>query len=271
MNTIENKVKQLPSLPDIILKLQKIKDSNDFDTNKILEILEEDHFVVTKILEMANSKLFGFSNHVDTLSKALALYGINFTISIAFAQIIKDTINLNFDLYNIKTKKFFDLSDYSCKLMLLWLEEEDILLKEKLVFPCLVHELGKSFISSSIEEKDVGIFTNELKNYPQNISFIEKKFISFSSSEITALILEKWNFDKKTISIIKNIDTPNNKATFILDVIKTIFNINSPFTKENMGLAIKKADEYGLDVEQLKKALRTLVVLIKDDLKNLGK
>lgn len=271
MNTIENKVKQLPLLPDIILKLQRIKDSNDFDTNKILEILEEDHFVVANILQMANSKLFGFSNHVDTLSKALALYGINFTISVAFAQIIKDTINLNFDLYNIETKKFFDLADYSCKLMLLWLEEEDVLLKEKLVLPCLIHEIGKSFISSSIENKDIGIFINELKNHPQNISLVEKKFTSFSSSEVTALILEGWKFDKKTINIIENIDTPNDKASFVLDVVKTIFNINSPFTKESMGLAIKKANDYGLDVEQLKKALRSLVVLIKDDLKNLGK
>jgi HD-like signal output (HDOD) protein len=270
METIENKVRQLPFTPDSIFKLQRIKNTNDYDTNKILEILEEDHFVVCKILEMANSKLFGFSNHVDTLSKALALYGMNFTISVAFTQIIKNTINLNFDLYNIRNKIFFDLADYSCKLMLLWLEEEDISLKEKLVVPCLIHEIGKSFISSSIEEKDVGIFINELKNNPQNISLIEKKFTSFTSSEVTALILEEWNFDKKAISIIKNIDTPNDKASFILDVIKTIFNINSPFTKESIGLAIKKADEYGLDVEQLKKALRNLVVLIKDDLKNLG-
>jgi HD-like signal output (HDOD) protein len=266
MSTITDKLKQLPFLPDIISELQRIKENDDFDINKILEILEKDHFVTSKILEMANSKLFGFSNHIDTLSKALSLYGINFTISIVIFQIIQDTIRLNFDLYNIKTRKVFNLSECSCKLMLLWLEEDEVLLKEDLVIPCLIHEIGKSFISSSIEPQKERAFFYELKNNVYNVSLVEKKFTSFSSGEVTALILENWNFDEKIIDIIKNIDMPNNKATFILDVIKTIFNLTEPFTKESINLGIKKANDYGLDVERLRKALGEIISLIKTDL-----
>ena len=266
MNIIEEKLKQLPLLPDIIFELQKNKDSDDFNIKKILEILEEDHFVNTKILQMSNSKLFGFSNHVDTLSKALALYGINFTISVAMAQIIQDSIRLNLGLYDIKVKKFINLGEYSCKLMWLWIEESDVLLKEQLIIPCLIHELGKSFISSYLADEKVESFRRELKNYPHNISLIEKKFASYTSSEITALMLEQWNFDKKTREIIRNIDSPNNKATCILDVIKTIFNVSSPFSKESLTLAIKKANNYNLDVERLKKSLQELMILIKNDL-----
>ena len=229
-------------------------------------MLEENHFVNTRILKMSNSKLFGFSNHVDTLSKALALYGINFTISVAIAQIMQDYIKLDLGLYNIKVRKFINLSEYSFKLMWLWVDDRDIILKEQLIIPCLIHELGKSFISSYLPAEEVGNFSSELTIHPHNISFIEKKFTSFSSSEITALILKQWKFDKKTIDIIENIDFPNSKATLILDVIKTIFNVTSPFSKESISLAVRKADNYDLDVEKLKKSLQELLVLIKNDL-----
>lgn len=215
MSTIEEKLKQLPFLPDMIFELQKIKDSDECDTDKIFKVLEKDHFVTANILRLSNSKLFGFPNHIDTFQKAFALYGVNFTIAFSFAQVIQDSVRWNFDLYEIKTKKFFDLAYYSCKLMLLWLEDE-LSLKMELLFPCLIHEIGKSIISSSILEENKTIFLNSLKNNSLNISLIEKEFSNFSSSEVSAMILESWNFDKKTIELVKNIDTPNEKATYIL-------------------------------------------------------
>lgn len=265
MSTIEEKLKQLPFLPDMIFELQKIKDSDECDTDKIFKVLEKDHFVTANILRLSNSKLFGFPNHIDTFQKAFALYGVNFTIAFSFAQVIQDSVRWNFDLYEIKTKKFFDLAYYSCKLMLLWLEDE-LSLKMELLFPCLIHEIGKSIISSSILEENKTIFLNSLKNNSLNISLIEKEFSNFSSSEVSAMILESWNFDKKTIELVKNIDTPNEKATYILNVIKTIFNIKSPFSKESILLGIQKANSYGLDVNHLKKAIQELNILIKNDL-----
>lgn len=264
MSTIEEKLKQLPFLPDIIFELEKIRISDDIDIQNVIEVLEKDHFITTKILQMANSKLFGFSNHIDTLSKAISLYGINFTISFSIAQIIQDSIRLNLGLYEIKTRKFLQLSDYSAKLLLLWLDNEDISLKEELLLPCLIHEIGKTLICSSLG-KEEGRFFNALKNNPLNISSIEKEFCSYSSSQITALILKNWNFDENTIKIVQNIDTPNDKKTYILNVIKTIFNVKTPFTQESILSGIKKAEKYGLDLVHLKKALEELMILIKKD------
>ena len=51
-----------------------------------------------------------------------------------------------------------------------------------------------------------------------------------------------------------------------MDVIKTIFNISSPFTKDSITLGIRKADMYGLDVTRLKQSLQELMILIKNDL-----
>uniref|UniRef100_UPI0040479D0A HDOD domain-containing protein n=1 Tax=Aliarcobacter sp. TaxID=2321116 RepID=UPI0040479D0A len=263
MSTIEEKLKQLPFLPDIIFDLEKIRTADDIDIKKVIEVLEQNHFITTKILQMANSKLFGFSNHIDTLSKAISLYGINFTISFSIAQIIQDSIRLNLGLYEIKTRKFLQLSDYSTKLLLLWLDNEDISLKEELLLPCLVHEIGKTLICSSLEKEEEGRFFNALKNNPLNISSIEKEFCSYSSSQISAKMLKNWNFDENSVNIIHNIDTPNDKKTYILNVIKTIFNVKTPFTQESILLGIKKAEKYGLDLVHLKKALEELMILMK--------
>lgn len=260
MLDINEKIDKLPPLPNIIFKLQNIQNSDEHEHKKILELIEKDSFISTKILQMANSKLFGFNNSVKTVSKALNLYGTTFTIDIALAEVIKNSIKVDLDIYNIQAKRFFDLSDYSCRLMLDWLEHEDIQLKKRLIFPCLIHEIGKFIISSSLNENEKKEFL-QLSKESSDISSLERKFIGYSSSEVTSLLLKKWDFDEILCEDIFYIDSAiNTKISLILNVIKTIFNVNDPLSKQSVFLGIEKAKQYSLDHIKLKKCIDKILI-----------
>jgi HD-like signal output (HDOD) protein len=210
MLNIKEKIEKLPFLPEIVFELQSLQKQKDFDHKKILTLIEKDSFVSAKILEMANSKLFGFNNSVKTVSKALSLFGATFTIAIAISESIKNSIKINLDIYNIQAKRFFDLSEYSCKIMLNWLDEEDVDLKEKLFLPCLIHEIGKFIISDTVHSNKKEEFI-DLCNSVSDISSLERNFVSYSSSEVTSLLLKKWNFDNSICEDIYYIDSHKNK------------------------------------------------------------
>ena len=93
MTKIEEELRKLPDLSQTVFKLQKMQNNADVEISQVLEVLQENSFVVAKIMKMANSKLFGFSNKIDTLNNAVSLYGINFTISSAISESINNILN----------------------------------------------------------------------------------------------------------------------------------------------------------------------------------
>ena len=88
MTKIQEELKKLPDLSQTVFKLQKMQNDADIEISQVLEVLEENSFVVAKIMKMANSKLFGFSNKIDTLNNAVSLYIIPQNVKTTFSKIL---------------------------------------------------------------------------------------------------------------------------------------------------------------------------------------
>lgn len=263
MSKIEEVIKRLPDLPDSVFKLQKMRNDSTTEISEILEVLQDDPFIIAKIMELANSKLFGFTNKIESLNTAVSLYGINFTTASAIFELINNTFNPNLEIYKITKKRFFYLSEESIKLMLLWLKKSDLSTIENLMIPCFISKIGTCLISDLIDSENKNEFNFEINQNPIKISEIEKKFTRLSSSEITVMILEKWKFDEKTISLIRNIDNPNSKESAILKILNIIFNPVLPFSKEVLLESLKLTRKYNLDENKLKEAIEEFVILTK--------
>lgn len=264
MTNIEKIVTKIPNLSKVVLKLENLKKIDSFELVELIEVLQENQLAVSKIMKMANSKFFGFSNSIDSLHNAVSLYGFNFTISVAISEIINNTLIPNLDMYHSNKNDFFSLNEQSLKLMFLWLKKEELSLKEELIIPCLINKLGMFLTIDLIKPENQKVFIDEIKKNPLDISSIEKKIIGYTSFEITSIILEKWNFDIKTINIIKNIDNIDSKQSAILNVLSKIFNPLTPFTKESIMEGLKLADYYDLDVSSLKESIEEFFILLKN-------
>lgn len=203
MEKIEEIIEQIPPLPKMVYKLLQIKKSDSFEINEVLEILEENHFVVSKIIKTVNSRLFRMNTSIDTLHSAISLYGINFISSLAIIECINSTLRPNLELYPISPKRFFELNEYSCKLMMLWLNKKDILFVERLIIPAFIQSIGIFLVSNLVEIGKESKFLFKLKNEPENIIQIEKEFSGFTSNELSVKILEKWHLDSDLISFDK--------------------------------------------------------------------
>ncbi len=272
MNTnLTDKIDSLPPLPQTIIDLEEFKRSSNKTPEALEIIIAKDPLIVSTLLKVANSAMFGFNSSVDTLARALGLLGVNFTLSIAFGSAIKNSLDTDLKAYNLASDDFMRISNMASNLISLWVAKIDIELKEELLLPVFLQETGK-FIVSDIanDENKSEEFLNALQNDSDTAS-VEKKFFDLTTSEVTASIFKHWNLSEKLIEMIKYVDDLENcpeeykKETQILHVAKIACNVIDPLSDKFCEDAVTKATELGLEVGPLKKALEKMQDRLLDE------
>ena len=264
---LKEKINSLPPLPNSIIELEEFRKLDSSDPILLINIIKKDPLLVANILKIANSSMFGFRSSVDTLSRAISLLGVNFTVSIAFGSIVQNTIKSNLSPYKIGLEDFMRLCALSSTLVDKWISRVDFDLKEELLMPAFLQETGKFIISTMIEQEHLkDDFLKDLNEY-KNISTLEEKYIGLSSAEITSYVFKHWLLSENITYPIRYVndlaDCPKKflKKSQILDIVKTLVDIRDPLNDYATTLALKKASNYNLD----KNRLETVITKLKKE------
>jgi len=265
------KIDSLPPLPKTIMEIEdfrgKIGEKEPFE---LLKIIEKDALIISTLLKVSNSAMFGFRSKVETPSRAINLLGVNFTISIAIGGTVQNLLKANLEPYGISSDEFMDASNLASSLVNLWVGKIDYDLKEELLLPALLQETGKFIIADVIHaDGKTDDFKQEISS-GKDMATIEKEFIGKSTAEITADIFRHWKLSENLINAIEFVDDIKkcsdefSKKAKILNVIKTACDITAPLSDDNCEKAIKKAKEFGLSTKELEKAIETLQTRLLD-------
>lgn len=268
-NTIVHQLNSLPILPSNVIELDQFRSSDSIDVDKLMEIIKKDPLIVANILRVCNSSLFGFRHKVETLSKAINLLGIKFTISIAIGLAIQDTMKSNLLAYAVSNEDFIYSSSLAINILNTWVSNIDFDLKNELLLPAFLQEVGKFIISEVIQkEKRTEEFLYDL-NATKDIDFCEEKYMGFSCARITANVFKRWNLSANIIIPIayaQDLDScPKvfKQKAQILHIIKILCNIREPFSHENIEKALKKVAHFNFDVEHFLNSVDMLKEVIK--------
>ena len=270
-NNILEKIESLPPLPKTIIEIEEFRKKLNKEAIDLLNIIEKDALIISTLLKISNSAMFGFRSKVETPSRAVNLLGINFTISIAIGGTVQNLLMTNLEPYGINSDDFMRASNISSTLASLWLSKIDVDLKEEIILPALLQETGKFILADLIaSEKKSELFKSKIAS-GASVENVEKELLGVTTSQITAQIFRHWKLSDNLINMIEYVDDISNanenfkKKSQILDVIKTACNIKEPLSDENVTKAIKKATTYGFDIKILTKAIETLQDRLLDE------
>ena len=264
-------INSLPALPSSVIELEKYKSVGNTDSEKLTAIIEKDPLMIVTILKIANSNMFGFKNRVETLNRAINLLGINFTISIAIGSAIQNTINSNLLAYAVKNEDFLFCSALASNIINTWVSNINFDLKNELLLPAFLQEVGKFIISEVIQKnRKSEEFLMELEE-TKDTTFCEKKFTGYSCARITANVFKQWDISPNIvipIAFTENIDScPNEFKTKaqILDIVKTLCDIRYPLSNENIEKALEKVNLYGFDIEHFLNSIDVIKEVINQN------
>ena len=259
------RVESLPPLPRTIILIEEYRRKSEKEISELHDIISKDALIVTNLLKIANSAMFGFRSKVETPLRAISLLGINFTISVAISASSQKLLVTTLAPYGLTNDNFMNSSNIASVLASLWLGKIDESIKDEIILPALLIDIGKYIIADMIlNEQKEKEFKAKIEEGILSIEEVEKEFLGFSSSFVTAQIFKHWKLSPNLINSIEFVDDINSvskefeRKAKILSVIKTVANIKEPLSEKSIKEGIIKAKEYGFDTKILAQTIENL-------------
>jgi len=263
-NDILAQIDSLPPLPQTVIHIEEYKNKADKSPQELAGIIGKDPLILSTLLKVSNSAMFGFKKRIETSQMAVSLLGVNFTISLALGSAIKNLVETSLEPYGANSDKFLETAGQAIIMASKLANEIDPDLRDRLLLPTFLLETGKFIIARIIKEKSqVNEFYEEVKN-SANITQVEKKYVGASTSMITAAIFEKWELSETLIDDIRYVDEPShedNKSLLVSQIIHAVnkvCNIVEPFKEESINEALVYAKVNDLKPQELEKIINDM-------------
>lgn len=80
----------LPSLPEMALHIQSALTEEDLSISKLSGIIQSDPVITTRIIKVANSPIFGSSQNITSIKKAVAKIGLDAVHAVVISVVLRD-------------------------------------------------------------------------------------------------------------------------------------------------------------------------------------
>ncbi|MDY6935835.1 MAG: HDOD domain-containing protein [Spirochaetota bacterium] len=200
---IYSKIEELPTLPAVVPKLLSLIEDSKSNASDITDVISHDPALTSKILKVANSAYYGFSEQISELNKSVTLLGFNMVKSLALS------IGVMKSLPTFKKNPYFSqdgLWTHSLAVATLIQElgkrhcKKDA--NESLFIIGLLHDVGKIVLDQFFHEKFLEAleYANKLEKLSLHIA--ERAVIGIDHCEVASMLLKRWKFPQKIINPI---------------------------------------------------------------------
>jgi HD-like signal output (HDOD) protein len=200
-------VVNLPVIPKVMFETIKLLDNKYTTAGELNKVISKDQALLTKILTIANSPLYGLQRKVTTIEYAILVLGYRELKNIISALSVAEAFRNKSDKY-LNTKEFMlhsYLTGTACK---------------KIASDIGFNNSGEAFIAGFLHDIGISIMHRYLHSSFINITeLVETKGMNFHDAEMDVLgmsheqigffLLDRWNFPKEIADPILSHHTPN--------------------------------------------------------------
>ena len=186
---LENGDIVLPSLPDVVLKIRKMLESNTADFDQVSRAVSVDPVLVSKLFVYANSAYYNRANiKIETLDAAIGRLGFEVVRNTAMSLAMKQLYAAEKHSHAAKHLRAIWARGMKLSCMAFAVGRRTTAVNEETAYLCgLMHEVGKLYIVTKAEE-----FPEILGNEESLQAMFEEW-----NGQISKSIIESWGFDEE--------------------------------------------------------------------------
>ncbi len=255
--SIAQKIKALPPLPESIQEINKIYNSNDPSIPDLAKIIEKDPMLTANMLKTANSPLYNLRREVKSVLQAVSLFGLTTTRALCISISAKQLLKVDTEPYGVTPEDFANISNMQGAFANKWYGKINMPRRDFIFLCALLQEVGKIIIADEIlKGTELHQFKSEIA-ISFNTDQVEKSFVDICTAEVTSAIFDHWNFDLEMVEAIKlSVDPINqqieNEDAIALYLIRKLFPINSPLSDRSLNVALKLLEKTKFDADIFK-------------------
>lgn len=255
-------INHIPPLPESVLKIEAYAKDPNVTYKQVSQMLEKDPVLTSEILKAANFPIYGFSKHITTLEAAISLFGLGTIRGFVLAVYVRKNFSFSLEPYDITPQQFALCASRYHAFATNWYFDSMPRLFNVLSPATFLSNLGEVLISQYlIHEHKAAEFKNEIKRHADNKK-AEQLFCGITSIELTAEVFEHWSMEERLVNALRYCDNPINAPqkdrlyAQILHCIRTVIPYSGVISEESLKEALALVEEYGLDLERFKVAVK---------------
>ena len=206
---ILKRVKELPPMPQVVIKTQELIADSNTDAKKIAETIETDQGIATKVLKVANSAYYGMSGKISSISHASVVLGHKILGEVVMLAGAEGIMGGKLPGYGYDSK---DLWKHSLAVAIgskIISNSKNPDLAQEAHMAGLIHDVGKIILDSHIVEKKEEI-ESFMEKEEKTFLDAERQYFGFNHADIASEVCKKWNFPDSINLAIKHHHQPGN-------------------------------------------------------------
>jgi putative nucleotidyltransferase with HDIG domain len=213
-----NNASNLVSLPEVSLRVNELANDPDSTADDMGKVISQDPALVARMLKIANSAFYGLSTEVETITRAIAILGVNKIRDLVISTAASDTFDgIPNDL--ITMQDFWHHSLY-CGLLAQILAKKSKKAKAESIFIAgLLHDIGQLLMFNQLPEKSHETIlllmegSEELETYEA-----ERHVFGFDHMQVGAALVKNWKLAPVLEECVEFHHEPQNAKNFPVEV-----------------------------------------------------
>lgn len=262
--TLLKNIESVPTLPGTVQAVESVYQDNESTLQDMVTAVEEDPLLVADILREVNSPLYGLARTITDVGQAISLFGKETIRTFVLNSVVNSNFKVDLSPYNMSKEEFAIACKKQAFLALQWLRKKQEILS--IVAPAaLLVDLGRVVISQTLIEDNKTDLIAKALEAGDAISDAEKLACGAQTTDVTATIFHKWNFNSDVIHVIRYSDDPEGTAhedremAAYLKAIRETVLPNGEITEESIATAKETIEEFELDLDTYELALEKVL------------
>jgi putative nucleotidyltransferase with HDIG domain len=209
-DAIIQRVTDMPMLSVVVSRLMEIVGNDNHSAAEVVQIVENDPSLTTRVLRVANSATFFRGHPISTLSRAIPHLGEKMIVDIALSSCSSQVLNRPLKGYDSALGELWDHSLCTAISARELTSFSPRGASPDLAFTAgLLHDIGKAVISEFLEgnvEKLTSLWDRkQVEDYLE----AEKDFVGMNHADVGHEIALHWGLPKALCAVIKHHHHPN--------------------------------------------------------------
>ncbi len=209
--------KALFSLPDVYLQLNKIIHDPRFSMADIGSVIARDPSLSARLLRVVNSSFYGFQSKIDTISRAIAIIGIDDLYHLVVTTCVVDRFaRISSDLVDMTD---FWMRSVHCGVVSKSLAKGcSALNPERLFLAGLLHDIGSLVIYQKMPEQAAKILSAIDYDRRLLVSF-EQEILGFTHADVGKELLSLWGLPESLYEVVEFYRKPDLAVNHKMDAM----------------------------------------------------
>ena len=194
-------VKDLPTLPVIVSRILKVADDTGSGANELAELVSRDVSISAKVLNLANSAIFGFSRRISTIPQAVVVLGFEMVRILALSVSVFETLRQSQGRVSFDREAFW-IHSIGCgtasRLIAKTLGYRDT---GTSFVAGLLHDLGKVILDTYFSEQYSEI-VRKMVEAGRSAFEVESDILNIDHAEVGAWLATRWKFPEILVTPI---------------------------------------------------------------------